>query len=166
MVVLSAILDVELDLDDGEEALHAVGREVRLGVEAEAVVAGLDRAAIAYGARSPERTYVMPASPSARRSRLIVAVVAVLALFVGLVLTVRAGRDDDRTVTDSTEGLAIARSLGDQWLWPAVDHVELAHDHKNLDENHPHLSGNDLREPGRQHAHAFVIDDDHQHWPR
>ena len=51
-------------------------------------------------------------------------------------------------------------------LWPAVDPVELAHDHKDLEAGHPHLSGNIARESGRQHAHAFVIDDDHQHWPR
>ena len=51
-------------------------------------------------------------------------------------------------------------------LWPAVDPVELAHEHKDLETGHPHLSGNSPGEPGRQHAHAFVIDDDHQHWPR
>ena len=51
-------------------------------------------------------------------------------------------------------------------LWPANDPAELTHEHENLDADHPHLLVNDLREPSRQHAHAFVIDDDHQHWPR
>ena len=51
-------------------------------------------------------------------------------------------------------------------LWPTVDPVELAHDHKNLETGHPHLSGNDPLAPGRRHTHAFVIDDDHLHWPR
>ena len=52
------------------------------------------------------------------------------------------------------------------WLWPANDPVELAHEHQDLAAGHPHLSENDPRETNRQHAHAFVIDDDHQHWPR
>ena len=51
-------------------------------------------------------------------------------------------------------------------LWPASDPVELMHDHKAMATDHPHLSTQAPGVPGRKHAHAFVIDDDHQHWPR
>ena len=51
-------------------------------------------------------------------------------------------------------------------LWPANDPVELAHEHKELETGHPHLASNGRSEPSRQHAHAFVIDDEHHRWPR
>ena len=39
------------------------------------------------------------------------------------------------------------------FLWHFID----------LPPNHPHLAGSAA---GGQHAHAFVIDDEHQRWPR
>lgn len=62
--------------------------------------------------------------------------------------------------------VASAAVLVSARLWPADDPLELAHDHRNLAKDHPHLSTHTQGEPDRRHAHAFVIDDDHQHWPR
>ena len=45
-------------------------------------------------------------------------------------------------------------------LWPASDPVEIVHDHPELAPDHPHIRD------GRHHRHAFVIDDQHQRWPR
>lgn len=48
-------------------------------------------------------------------------------------------------------------------LWPSADPDSLEHDHRDLAPDHPHLRelhGNEAR------AHAFVIDDLHQRWPR
>ncbi|MBI2728494.1 MAG: MFS transporter [Polaromonas sp.] len=50
-------------------------------------------------------------------------------------------------------------------LWPAEDPVELAHVHKDLDTKHPHVAGKVLSASGVKHTHAFVIDDEHRHWP-
>ena len=50
-------------------------------------------------------------------------------------------------------------------LWPAEDPVELAHAHKELKAGHPHLAGDVRSDPGGHHSHAFVIDDEHRHWP-
>jgi hypothetical protein len=89
-----------------DERLRRVGEE-------------LDRAAVAFAARSTERTYVTTAPARPRRHLMIVAVAAALALCVGAALTIRASvHDDDRSVADSPDGLAIARNLGDMWLWP------------------------------------------------
>lgn len=46
-------------------------------------------------------------------------------------------------------------------LWPAQDPEALAHGHPDLPPDHPHL----LVHGGRQHSHAFMIDDAHHHWP-
>lgn len=46
-------------------------------------------------------------------------------------------------------------------IWPAQDASELAHEHPDLPEGHPHLA-----EHGPRHAHSFVIDDLHRRWPR
>ena len=46
-------------------------------------------------------------------------------------------------------------------LWPSSDPEILPHDHPDLPPDHPHL-----REFGRPHAHAFVIDGLHRRWPR
>ncbi|MDG1116674.1 MAG: MFS transporter [Flavimaricola sp.] len=46
-------------------------------------------------------------------------------------------------------------------LWPAQDPEALAHGHPDLPADHPHLQAHG----GRQHSHAFVIDDAHHHWP-
>lgn len=50
-------------------------------------------------------------------------------------------------------------------LWPAQDPDDVPHRHDELEPGHPHLKqGRALA--GRQHAHAFVIDDEHPRWPR
>jgi MFS family permease len=47
-------------------------------------------------------------------------------------------------------------------LWPAVDPVELVHDHADLPPDHPHLrEGHD-----GAHQHAVMIDPLHPQWPR
>lgn len=46
-------------------------------------------------------------------------------------------------------------------LWPAADPAEIDHTHGNLPEDHPHLTG----AGDNPHRHAFVIDDEHRHWP-
>lgn len=50
-------------------------------------------------------------------------------------------------------------------LWRADDPVELKHTHQDLETGHPHLAGDVRIAPDRQHTHAFVIDDEHRHWP-
>ena len=45
-------------------------------------------------------------------------------------------------------------------LWPEGDPVVVPHVHDDLPPDHPHV-----REHGRKHAHAFVIDDEHHAWP-
>lgn len=57
---------------------------------------------------------------------------------------------------------AIATSA---WLWPDYDPLELLHTHENLPHDHPHFSQGGVGEK-RQHSHAYVIDDEHQSWPR
>ncbi|MFA8442956.1 MFS transporter [Yoonia sp.] len=52
-------------------------------------------------------------------------------------------------------GLALALKL-----WPEGDPVVIPHTHDDLPPDHPHL-----KEHGRKHAHAFVIDDEHHAWP-
>ncbi len=52
---------------------------------------------------------------------------------------------------------AIAATL----LWPSADPEILAHEHRDMPPGHPHLQAR-----GPQHAHAFVIDDLHPHWPQ
>jgi predicted MFS family arabinose efflux permease len=47
------------------------------------------------------------------------------------------------------------------WLWPAHDPEEIEHAHPNLSPDHPHLQEREEV----SHAHAFVIDDLHRHWP-
>ncbi len=45
-------------------------------------------------------------------------------------------------------------------LWPTADPLELEHTHSELPTDHPHIRD------GRHHRHAYVIDDQHHHWPR
>ena len=55
---------------------------------------------------------------------MVVAIVVLLALFVGAALVLRtADQDEGRSVADSPEGRAIAQNLGDAWLWPDADSV-------------------------------------------
>jgi MFS family permease len=53
-------------------------------------------------------------------------------------------------------GLALAL-----WRWPQSDPAALPHDHPDLPEDHPHLTGHGSGE----HAHPYVIDELHGHWP-
>lgn len=55
-----------------------------------------------------------------------------------------------------TAGLVLAL-----WRWPTSDPAALAHDHPDLPADHPHLAGHG----GGQHAHPYVIDGLHGHWP-
>lgn len=48
-------------------------------------------------------------------------------------------------------------------LWPVTDPDVVGHIHPDLRPDHPHLKGTVT---GRQHAHAYIIDDLHAHWPR
>ena len=49
-------------------------------------------------------------------------------------------------------------------LWPLSDPIEVEHAHHDLDPDHPHVSsGTGAR---TRHSHAYVIDDEHRHWPR
>ncbi|MEM7178448.1 MAG: MFS transporter [Pseudomonadota bacterium] len=61
-------------------------------------------------------------------------------------------------------GLAALGGLGaalGQQLWPRDDPQVLTHSHEDLPPDHPHLQGS----ADRDHEHAFVIDDLHDHWP-
>jgi MFS family permease len=59
-------------------------------------------------------------------------------------------------------GIGIALAL---LLWPADDPAVLEHVHEDLSPDHPHLRGAAPTPTGRKHAHAYVIDEHHQHWP-
>jgi MFS family permease len=50
-------------------------------------------------------------------------------------------------------------------FWPAADPEVVVHNHDRLPDDHPHWDEGDGR-TGRQHRHAFRIDDLHQAWPR
>ena len=53
------------------------------------------------------------------------------------------------------------------WLWPAADPEVIEHEHSELAPDDPHLRGQNRgrRRDDRRHAHAFVIDELHRHWP-
>ncbi|MFF3763925.1 MFS transporter [Streptomyces sp. NPDC001922] len=61
--------------------------------------------------------------------------------------------------------VALAGALAARHLWPAPDPDRVPHLHTALDHGHPHLSGARRSAAGWQHAHDFVIDDLHEHWP-
>lgn len=59
--------------------------------------------------------------------------------------------------------LAVLTALGAvlaALLWPAKDPEILIHEHRDLAPGHPHLAGS------ARHAHAYIIDDLHPHWPQ
>jgi MFS family permease len=67
-------------------------------------------------------------------------------------------------LTDSFVGLSLLALVAlvislRIWL-PEHDRDVIEHSHEDLPENHPHISS------GKPHAHAFVIDDEHQRWPQ
>lgn len=57
--------------------------------------------------------------------------------------------------------LTFASVLVAAQLWPSEDIGDLVHRHDDLPADHPHLAGI----AQRSHAHPFVIDDLHRHWP-
>ncbi|AVK03926.1 MFS transporter [Pseudomonas indoloxydans] len=57
--------------------------------------------------------------------------------------------------------LALAALLVSLRIWqPEHDRDVVEHRHEDLPESHPHVSS------GKTHAHTFVIDDEHQRWPK
>jgi len=61
--------------------------------------------------------------------------------------------------------IALAAVLAARWLWPAYDPETLVHAHSGLASDDPHLTQIPADAVGL-HAHPFVIDDQHQTWPR
>jgi MFS family permease len=52
------------------------------------------------------------------------------------------------------------------YLWREQDTTELPHRHDDLPPDHPHLThGHPVAGGEMQHAHVYVIDDDHPRWP-
>ncbi len=49
-------------------------------------------------------------------------------------------------------------------LWPSQDPEVVAHEHDELPMDHPHRAIH-VGASSPAHAHAFVIDDLHPHWP-
>lgn len=64
-------------------------------------------------------------------------------------------------------GLASASLVFARVVWPRDDPSRISHSHPDLPSDHPHLQDPTLGAPqsGHQHRHAFVIDDEHHHWP-
>lgn len=50
-------------------------------------------------------------------------------------------------------------------LWPSRDPEVIEHDHPNLPAGHAHAQGAVVTRDGVRHAHVFVVDDQHPHWP-
>ena len=70
-------------------------------------------------------------------------------------------------VTFAVLGTAAAMAIGAAFkVWPSLDPDVIEHEHCGLPVGHPHTSG--ISDPGQgvRHSHAFVVDDDHSHWPR
>jgi MFS family permease len=61
--------------------------------------------------------------------------------------------------------LAGATTFASLWLWPKEDPAEIAHTHEGVEEDHEHLQSPAVDTTGK-HSHSFVIDDQHQRWPR
>lgn len=59
-------------------------------------------------------------------------------------------------------GLCGLGALLSMVIWPAHDPENLPHRHDDLPDGHPHLAGGAQAD----HAHPFVIDDQHPKWPR
>jgi MFS family permease len=57
--------------------------------------------------------------------------------------------------------LTVASVLVAAQVWPSEEAGDLVHRHDDLPTDHPHLADIALR----AHAHAFIIDDLHRHWP-
>ncbi|MET3892985.1 MFS family permease [Bosea sp. OAE506] len=57
--------------------------------------------------------------------------------------------------------LTFAAIMAAAQAWPSEEAGDLVHRHDDLPADHPHLAG----AAQNVHAHAFVIDDLHRHWP-
>ncbi|MDJ0608294.1 MAG: MFS transporter [Kiloniellales bacterium] len=55
--------------------------------------------------------------------------------------------------------------VGARNIWPKDDPEVLPHSHDDLPPDHPHIRATARGGADRSHAHAFVIDDEHRHWP-
>ena len=77
-------------------------------------------------------------------------------------LGARAGLDASFLALAVLAGLTTLLSMR---LWPQDDPAELAHTHEDLPAVHEHL-GSPAVDSGKRHSHAYVIDDEHQRWPR
>lgn len=49
-------------------------------------------------------------------------------------------------------------------VWPQGDPEQIEHSHEDLPLNHPHLIA--VNHAGKRHMHAYMIDDEHQQWPK
>ena len=61
--------------------------------------------------------------------------------------------------------MAAAATLLAARLWPAHDPEILPHLHAGLPSDDPHLAGAEPTPSGHRHAHPYVIDAAHAHWP-
>lgn len=72
-------------------------------------------------------------------------------------------------LTESFVALSLLASISvllAAYLWREQDAAELPHRHSDLGSDHPHWTeGHSAAGPDRQHAHVYVIDDDHPRWP-
>ena len=50
-------------------------------------------------------------------------------------------------------------------VWPAQDPEVIEHEHPDLPTGHTHTQGSAGSGDQARHAHAFVVDDQHPHWP-
>ncbi len=50
-------------------------------------------------------------------------------------------------------------------VWPAQDPQVIEHEHPDLPAGHAHIQGEAASGGRVRHAHAFVVDDQHPHWP-
>lgn len=51
-------------------------------------------------------------------------------------------------------------------VWPAQDPEVIAHEHPDLSAGHVHIQGVVGNGDRKRHAHPFVVDDQHPHWPK
>lgn len=63
--------------------------------------------------------------------------------------------------------VGLVGALAAWWLWPADEREIIPHAHPELAPDHPHLKkGRKLEGKPNAHAHRYVIDELHHHWPR
>jgi MFS family permease len=66
------------------------------------------------------------------------------------------------TTALSLAAITLTGALAARMMWPADDPAVIEHDHPELPSDDPHLEG----AASKRHAHVFVIDNNHQQWPR